>query len=83
MKKSTHSAKYRVLLALLQDARTRAGVTQAQLAKTLRTTQSTICKVEQGERRLDVVELHSWCNGLDVSFKKFTEELECRLDAAH
>jgi transcriptional regulator with XRE-family HTH domain len=77
--KSIHSAQYAVLLQLLLDARTRAGLTQIQLAGKLRTTQSAVSKVERGERRLDIVELHAWCRALGTSFKKFAAELDERL----
>lgn len=77
--KSIHSAQYAVLLQLLVEARTRAGITQIEIAKKLRTTQSAVSKVERGERRLDIVELHAWCRGLGVSFKKFAADLDDRL----
>jgi transcriptional regulator with XRE-family HTH domain len=81
--KSVHSAQYAVLLQLLLEARTRAGITQIQMAKKLRTTQSAVSKVERGERRLDIVELHAWCKGLGTSFKKLAAELDDRLSAAN
>ncbi len=79
MKKSIHSAQYQVLLKLLEDARTRAGLTQIELAGKLRITQSSVSKVERGERRLDVIELHAWCRAIGVSFKKLTDDLDRRL----
>lgn len=79
MRKSIHSAQYGELLKLLLDMRTRVGLTQIQLAVKLRTTQSAISKIERGERRLDVVEMHAWCRGLGISFKKFSAELDDRL----
>jgi transcriptional regulator with XRE-family HTH domain len=56
MRKSTHSAKYKRLIALLRDARRLSKVTQTDLAKRLKRPQSFVAKYEQGERRLDVVE---------------------------
>jgi transcriptional regulator with XRE-family HTH domain len=79
MRKSIHSAQYAQLLQLLLDARTSAGVTQVQLARKLRTTQSAVSKIERGERRLDVVELHAWCRAIGVSFREFAEDLDKRL----
>ena len=37
------------------------------MAKLLNTTQSFVSKVENRERRLDVIELLSWIDALDVS----------------
>ncbi len=79
MGKSIHSSQYAVLLRLLADTRGRAGFTQVELAKRLRTTQSSVSKVERGERRLDIIELYAWCKALKTSFKAFVEELERRL----
>lgn len=55
--KSIHRKEYKELLAALAQARKEAGMTQAELAKKLKKPQSYVSKVENGERRLDVVEL--------------------------
>jgi transcriptional regulator with XRE-family HTH domain len=39
------------------EARKKAGLTQSQLARKLRKSQSFVAKYEGGERRIDVVEL--------------------------
>lgn len=57
MQKTIHSKKYRVLIGKLRDARKEAGLTQLQVAKKLKKTQSYISKVEAGEQRVDVIEL--------------------------
>jgi len=79
MKKSIHSASYQVLLDLLVEAREARGVTQVELAKRLETTQSSVSKVERGERRLDVIELHGWCRALGYPFLTMARQLEARL----
>ena len=79
MKKSIHSPQYRVLLDLLVAARQKQGVTQAELAKRLEMTQSSVSKVERGERRLDVVELHGWCGALGYSFLTMVKQLDGKL----
>ena len=57
MTKSVHTRNYRLFLELLIKARKDAGVTQEQLAKRLNRPQSFVSKCENGERRLDVIEL--------------------------
>jgi transcriptional regulator with XRE-family HTH domain len=79
MKKSIHTNHYAVFLEVLVEARSRSGVTQIELAKRVQMTQSAISKVERGERRLDVVELHEWCQAIGASFRAFTAELDNRL----
>lgn len=79
MRKSIHSSQYRLLLELLLTARSRAGLTQIQLANRLRITQSSVSKVERGERRLDVIELHQWCVALRLPFIEFARQLDDRI----
>jgi transcriptional regulator with XRE-family HTH domain len=79
MKKSIHSASYRILLDLLIEARKTRNVTQVELAKRVETTQSLVSKIERGERRLDVVELHDWCRALGYSFLTMCRQLDERL----
>ena len=55
-KKSSFSAEYKLFCRLLQEARTRAGFTQQDVAKRLNRPQSYVSKYESGERRLDVIE---------------------------
>jgi len=54
--KSLYSDRYRFFLELLIEARKNSGITQQQLAKKLGRPQSFVSKVENGERRIDVVE---------------------------
>ena len=54
--KSTYSDTYRVLIERLIQARRKRGMTQAELALKLGRPQSFVSKIENRERRLDVVE---------------------------
>ena len=76
MQKSLHSDAYQRLLALLRVARKDAGVSQAELASRLGTTQTFVSKCERGERRLDVIELRTWCRALGVSTTDLLTALE-------
>ncbi|QXF35970.1 transcriptional regulator [Photorhabdus luminescens] len=53
---SIYSDEYQVVIKALREARIAKGVTQENLAQALDRPQSFIAKVENGERRLDVVE---------------------------
>ena len=54
--KSLRSTEHQKLIALLTSARSKAGMTQQQLAERLGKPQSYVAKYEGGERRVDVVE---------------------------
>lgn len=56
MRKPLRTDDHARLRALLREARTRAGLTQTQVAERLGTPQSFVAKYEGGERRLDVIE---------------------------
>ncbi len=66
---SIHSKDYRELIARLKDARIKANVTQGEVAKKLNKQQSFVSKVENCERRLDVLELGKFAKvyGVDIS----------------
>jgi transcriptional regulator with XRE-family HTH domain len=76
MDKSLFTNEYAVLLRELRSAREHAGMTQRRLAANLKTTQSLISKCERGERRLDVVELRSWCQALGIPLSTFLRRFE-------
>jgi len=79
MKKSTHTRDYGVFLKLLIETRHKAGLTQVQLGAMLPFGQPGISKIERGERRVDVVELRSICECLDITLERFVSNLEFRL----
>lgn len=53
---TVYAQEYRRVITALKKARKTRGITQAKLAEALGRPQSFIAKIEQGERRLDVVE---------------------------
>jgi len=57
LRRSFHSARYRVFLRLLRQARRDAGLTQVEVCAALDRPQSYVSKCESGERRVDVIEL--------------------------
>jgi len=64
MFKTRYSLRYKQFLTALCAAREARGLTQVELAKKLRVTQSWVSKCERGSRRLDVIELEIWCKAL-------------------
>lgn len=53
---SIYSEDYQLVINALKDARIKQNITQEKLASALNRPQSFIAKVENGERRIDVVE---------------------------
>ena len=76
MEKSIHSTRYVVFLKVLREARERAGLTQVQLARKIGETQTFVSKCERGERRIDVVELRTFCQAFGSNLKLFVAALE-------
>ena len=68
MRKSQHTREYKRLIAALRSAREKAGLTQDEVADHLDTYASFVSKCESGERRIDVVELATFCRiyGIDL-----------------
>ena len=65
--KSIYTDDYINIISVLRVIRINKNITQAEMAKQLNATQSFISKVENRERRLDVIELLSWIDALGVS----------------
>lgn len=82
MLKSIHTRHNDIFLDMLRRSREARHLRQADLAVRLGRGQSVISKVEQGERRLDVIELRAWLHALDVDFAAFMSELNRRLEGA-
>jgi len=76
MEKSTFTRDYAALCRLLRETRENAGMTQVELAEKIGETQSYVSKVERGERRLDLVQLQSFCRALKTTLSAFVAEFE-------
>ena len=55
-----HTPRYKLMLQRLRRTRLDTGLTQAEVAKALGTTQAYVSKSESGERRIDAVELYDF-----------------------
>ena len=79
MQKSIYTDGHEHFLALIRDVRLRAGLTQVQLAERLGTIQSRITDYERGIRRMDLMELHQYCEAIGLPLNEFVAQFEERL----
>ena len=77
--RTIYSPEQERLITLLRETRRAAGMTQSALAERLERPQSFVSKVETGERRADLVELHAICKALGVSLTSFVERFEAAI----
>ncbi len=82
MEKSIYTREYTVLLQLLRKAREEAGMTQVQLSKKLRLTQSLYSKMERGECRMDMIQVRTICRIFGITLMDFVDRLEKELKKA-
>ena len=68
MVRTGHSPRHEALRAFLVERRDKAGLSQTELAKRLRRSQSYVSYVETGQKLVDVVEMMEWADaiGFDV-----------------
>jgi transcriptional regulator with XRE-family HTH domain len=64
MSRTLRSPRHGALRALLKEERKAAGLTQTQLANRLKRPQSFIAEVENGQRRLSVVEFMDYAEAI-------------------
>jgi len=66
MEKTIHTAAYRELITWLKSCREKKGISMRELATQLDVSHSWIAKIEQLERRLDIMEYVRLCNSLKI-----------------
>jgi transcriptional regulator with XRE-family HTH domain len=76
---SIYDLEYTVLISCLKDLRIQSKMTQQELSTYLGCSQAYISKYEQGQRRLDIVEVRNICIQLGSSLPKLVDEYEKRL----
>lgn len=79
-KKSIHTKEYQLLISLLRSKRESLGLTQVNLAGLLGLDQTHISKIENYERRLDILELRAICRAFKISFIDFLVEFESKIN---
>lgn len=65
---------------MLKDERNRKDLTQSQLADKLKRPQSFVAKIENGERRIDIVEFLSIASALGIDPVKFIRSLDKKIN---
>ncbi|MFQ1044578.1 helix-turn-helix domain-containing protein [Acinetobacter sp. NIOH-H-8] len=68
---SIHDPRYKKIIDGLISTRESLNITQVQLAATLKRPQSYIAKVENLDRRIDLIELLDWLNALNIQSGTF------------
>lgn len=68
---SLHDPRYRALIEKLIKLRESKLMTQVELASSLKKPQSYIAKVENFDRRIDIIELQDWLKALDTEIPIF------------
>lgn len=79
MDKSIHTRHYRQLIGLVREEREKRQITQGQLAAMLGVQQAAISKIENCERRIDLLELRQICQALGVSLIDIINKFEERI----
>jgi transcriptional regulator with XRE-family HTH domain len=79
LRKTLHRPENLALIELLRELRLAADLRQAELAQRLGVNQNFVSNVEQGIRRLDLVELRDYATALDVPFLELTARWEYRV----
>ncbi|MBB6143711.1 transcriptional regulator with XRE-family HTH domain [Silvibacterium bohemicum] len=78
--KSIYSREYGVFLDLLRAERLAARMTQIDLAKKLKETQTFVSKCERGERRLDMIETRRFCIAIGANYPEFAAKLDAAIE---
>ena len=77
-----YTPEHRRLTALLRSMRENAGLTQVELAARLKRSQAFVSKYENGQRRLDLVELRKLAIVLGTSLPEIVARFEASLATA-
>lgn len=67
---------YQLFRDALRDVREHSNLTQVQLSSLLGKPQSYVSKIESGERKLDILEVRSYCHACGINWLVFLRSLE-------
>jgi len=74
--KSIHDFGYGIMISKLREIREGKGIKQSELAILIGVDQTFISKIENRERRLDLIELRKICEALELSLIDFIKDFE-------
>lgn len=74
--RSIHNKRYKAIIAFIRGRRMAAGITQKEMAKKIHLRQNVISKIETCERRMDLLEMLSYCKAINVSLDEVVRQLE-------
>jgi len=74
--KTIHDSRYKELIARMIEKRDELRITQVALADQLGRPQSYVAKVENFERRIDLVEFRDWMRAMGVSPHELLQQLQ-------
>jgi transcriptional regulator with XRE-family HTH domain len=79
VEKTIFTRHYGVLVKKMRAMREAAGLNQRELARLLKREQTLVARIEQGQRRIDMIEFYSFCRALGVDVRQAATELynEC------
>lgn len=83
MTKTIRSSGHEALREALIAARKAAGMTQSDLAATLKCHQSFVARIESGERRIDVIELIVLARSIGTDARELLSLAEEQTDPDH
>jgi len=81
MEKTIYKNEAHILSELLYSLRLKAGLKQSELANKISVPQSFISKIENGQRRIDIIELYRICKIYGITLVEFIRQFEERLNA--
>lgn len=79
VRKTLHRPENLALIQLLRELRMQSGLRQAELGERLSVAQNFVSNVEQGIRRLDIVELRDYAAALGLPFLEIASMWEGKL----
>lgn len=80
MVKESSNREYSTLCNLLYAYRIQAGLKQVEVAKKIGMPQSHISKIENGERKIDLVELSRLCEVYNITLSEFVEKFQKKVN---
>lgn len=77
--RSIYTDEYKHFINKLVEARKAAGLTQEEVAERIGQTQAFVSRCEQGQRRLDIIELRAFLRVFGIAFDEFVITLNHEL----